>query len=304
MISPGETTLKPEMDKRESEEDIVLTRNTLEKIFAYVRGIKEIIGDAECYGFLVAPAKKCDRIVYDAILAPRQIVTGSSANVDEAAAAAAKAEIENLGYRALGFWHNHANFGSWHSGVDDRNLEDLCFDFSGSTEKVEERDRYGGRVTLLENGDLIYLLKEKDIQVRIKPENLNPEEIINLTLKRVGQKGFHYESDERSLHISTDSESFSLAGRLGTVLLTKPEREKISAVGRAYSLIVNFEEETYGEIALMHSCYCCGNSRIERMKDVAVRTVEVEGDVSFTEEQLNREISERVKTHGRYRTLF
>ena len=108
------------------------TKKTLDKILEYAR----LMGGSECYGYLLSPANINDGIVYNAILAPGQSVSGISARISGESAAAAKAEIQNLGYKSIGFWHSRGYGWPHHSGTDSGKLDSLLLSCAGNTAEM------------------------------------------------------------------------------------------------------------------------------------------------------------------------
>src|SRR3989344_894660 len=146
--------------------ELTITKNTLKKI----RDYSELVckkGDFECSGFLLNPKDKKDHIVYNAMLAHGQEVSSASVEVCSIGLLESKAEIENLGYDAIGCWHSHHNMGAWHSSIDDANLEKLVSSIASNRETAEIRNLPEGYfLSKKTNNEL--LIREEGIEIIIK----------------------------------------------------------------------------------------------------------------------------------------
>lgn len=266
--------------------NLVITRKTLEKIRDYSRFVCEK-RNIECYGFLLNPKDKKDHIVYNAILACDQIVSGVSAEIAAEGAFKSKAEIENLGYDAIGCWHSHHEIGAWHSSIDDSNLEKLVSLIAGNRELIlEEREPLKRN---FERNKL--LIRENGTEIEIKSptpisEYLTERKIINPEINYMHTK-------DNRFFLNINGKTISLALGEHELSFKHPKPEKLRSVGYAYSLVVSMKK-VYAEIALKDICSVCEHSHIEK-KPVRVEIISPDSDISFTEEELKEEIKKKVR---------
>jgi hypothetical protein len=279
------------MKNQTIKQKIPITENVRKKLLDYVR----LVGQTECYGLLLAPIDVNDGIIYNAILAPSQRVSSASAGIDENGAAAAKAEIENMGYKSIGFWHSHCNFGTFHSGVDDNNLDDLLLDFAGNTEKLTERKREikGYYIMHEDNGLHIFLPFKKDsLEIKVKTNN----EEVSIKKVNTAENMFWYDSGKKELCVIQNNEMLNVKGVYEPIFrLFNMKGEKIKGTGTAYSIVVNKKQNFYGEIAEAEWCYSCGGIETKKIRNVPVVSIEVEKDIQFTEQEILREIGRKIK---------
>ena len=274
--------------------EIPITVNTRKKLLDYAR----LVGKTECYGILLAPIDANDGIIYNAILAPSQKVSSASARIDENGAAQAKAEIENLGYKSIGFWHSHCEFEAFHSGTDDHNLDDLLLDFAGNTEKLTEKKReIKGYYILHEDDNLHMYLPFKDNSLEIKAKsNEDEEEVTIKKLNKNTKDAFWYDSKKRVLSVIQENKLLKVKG-IGnpTFRLFKMKNDKVKGIGTAYSIVVNNRQGLYGEIAEAEWCYSCGGIETKKIKNVSIIPVNVKNDIQFSEKELLKEIGRKIR---------
>jgi len=275
-----------------SKDEISVTLNTKRKILCYAK----IMSRTECYGILLSPININDGIIYNAILAQNQKVGGSSAGINDNAASATKAEIENMGYKSIGFWHSHAEFGAWHSSTDDGNLENLLLDFAGNTETAIEIEKKARGYNLYHNTSNLFFslpLGNRSLEIKIKNRDCN---FAVRKLSKDTRNGIKYDSDKRILYVVNNGELLALMNIDNPNFRLVPLRkEKIGETGTAYSIVVNHRGELYGEMAKTECCYSCGKIETKIIKNVSIKPVEVKKDIIFTEEELKEEIRRKVR---------
>jgi hypothetical protein len=266
---------------------IPITQKTLEKIKAYAK----ISGDNECYGFLISPKKSEDGIIYNAILAPGQEVSGAHAGINAVSAANAKAEIENMGYKSMGFWHSHGSFGVFHSGVDDGNMERLILSFAGNTEEkslLESKTYRWGRTEdsqiIIKQGDLEIKveLDKKDTSFRVEPtKDVYSELILGITKdKRI------FVNDGLDRLIALNPKNISI---------DKCNGKSYKVTGVAYSIVTNQQGSIYGEIGISKWCNVCERLEKSINKKANWNIVGVREDIEFEQKDLEKEFSEKVE---------
>ncbi len=270
-------------------ENLTITRNTLEKIKAYAKIVCEK-GEIECYGFLLNPKSERSHIVYNAMLACDQLVSGASAAIDPQGAFKSKAEIENMGYDAIGCWHSHHGMGAWHSGTDDRNLEKLVHSLAGNRE-----------IILLGNDPIRdelernrFFIRQGGIEVEVRSQHPFSGYVVD---RRIEKPKFSYmfgTDGKFYLNIGGKTISFPLGDH--TLAFKKTEPEKLKSLGYAYSLVVS-HKDVYAEVAIKEICSVCEKSHIDK-KQTKINVREIENDIRFTEDELREEIKQKVKRPG------
>ena len=114
------TDATPGPKERRLISQVYITESALRKAYAYARLVCEVLGEPlECYGYLIAPKGVKGRVARDAYLAPNQEVGGADVKLEGAEVIRAGRAIDQAGYRVLGWWHSHADFEPFHSGIDD-----------------------------------------------------------------------------------------------------------------------------------------------------------------------------------------
>lgn len=285
---------------------IPITKNAAEKIRAY--GVTA--GRTELYGFLVSPVASRDGVIYDALLAKNQEVTGASGHLSGLAAVESKAEIENLGMKAMGFWHSHGSFGVFHSGIDNRNIGNLLMSFIGNTEEKEYSGQRQGFVPDYKNRQIVY--RQKGLEFRFSLEDW----FSGLDMKPVGEDYFNLagEPDMQPLVVIARDKMGKLRLILkddgGRIMASEPRTFETSAVkgenvktkGVAYSIVTNAKGEFYGLLATNRWCSSCERDETETIEDAKFNVIE--GEVTFDKEQIKRDLEERVKGFGKQKGGF
>ncbi len=287
------------MEKTKEKPQIPITRRTYEKILAYAK----LMGNLECYGFLLSPRDNTDNIVQNAILAPSQRVSGGGAGIDDLAATESKAEIENSGYKALGFWHSHAGFSSFHSGIDDRNLEELLFDFAGNSERIIEREKKKEEYFYSRTKEGIILPlgnSGQEIKVSLNGPYSQTRQFTFRLGKSKSSISAHYDFEKKCLVLVNKDYTLAIKNLNGLPVITnvEPEKEKVGGEGVAYSIVVNPRGDCYAEMAKVRWCYLCANTEIRIIKDIGLKVLEVPQDIQFTKQELEAEIRKKVRRRG------
>jgi len=237
-----------------------ITQYAFEKAYAYARLAVQKAGDTiECGGYLITPKDAQHRIATDAFLARNQDVSDGLFTVEAEDVIKAGREINEMGYRVLGWWHSHGNSKTFFSDID-VNGQRTVLNEIGAINYFERKDEaeVGNLEVRTENGNLVMFDKR------------NPERKYELGIKGDPQ--------EIALAISN--------------LKLKQEKK----IGFAYGLVVNNSREIkqpYAEIATRDLCGFCRNS-----KDVSIPTditVFNAGGFVIDENALMAEIDDRVR---------
>ena len=141
---------------------LMITRQALEKAEKYAKLVYDE-HKAECYGWLLTPRGARDVIVRDVMLANDQKVSRTHCTVSGEGVITSTTEALRNGYRIVGWWHSHANFEPFQSGIDQTNTERLreVLKFSVYTMKRDERKLLQGPLETIVNGDTL-TIKEKE----------------------------------------------------------------------------------------------------------------------------------------------
>jgi proteasome lid subunit RPN8/RPN11 len=263
-----------------------ITNNTIKKIDNYAK----IVGSSECYGFLVSPIDSNDGIVYDAMLAPNQEVSAGHARIGGEAAAMAKEEIESKNYKALGFWHSHGNFDTFHSQTDDNNMEHLMLSFARDTEEKEKIIPEGYTE---KDGKLIFRVGQKEIVVAQEKEDIRylhgyNEGVYSELLIGMERDGKFFINDGNKRIYLDNAKNINVSENNGRTL---------KSLGIAYSIVVNNKGKHFAQIGISKWCDSC--ERLEtKTNEAELKMIKVENDINFKKEDLKNEIKEKINRQG------
>lgn len=273
---------------------IPINKSSMAKIKAYAQMAK----NTELYGFLLAPKESNDGIVRDILLARGQNVSGAGGHLGGAAVGQSKTEIENLGCKAIGFWHSHANFGVFHSPTDNKNMETLYLTLAANNQEKKILEHKNIRYIDHEAGKLIYRIEGVEIALGLEKSE-------ELSEKRYLAKEHLILADGTELiaGITKDMRLFirdlSVVienGNLDSIEVRRYPGRQIQMVGAAYSIVTNNRGEEYGEIAVSNWCGVCQKEESKTYKDVKIDRVEDGISDIFSESQLAADIKERVNS--------
>ncbi|KYK25917.1 hypothetical protein AYK26_01410 [Euryarchaeota archaeon SM23-78] len=271
--------------------EIPITTKALEKAQAYGPLVKEIGRQAyEWYGFIAGKKDDEQNIVRDLILAKDQDVSSAFVKVEGAKVALATREVEQINknkqknYQILGWIHNHADFGTFHSGTDDNNIYTVLNSVSLNTEKPTKK-----ALNLIESTAEKKILEDKivingkDQEDAVIEYLLQDNEAAISLLKKYGIKPDGKDPKKLALALLND-----LIG------LSKFEVKETKMIGYCYSIVVNNNaSEPYGEIAVLEEDVISGKKKQYKSK-VPVKVIEVPDDITFTEEELRKEIKAKI----------
>jgi hypothetical protein len=273
----------------EEVERLTITKKALEKIKAYSRIVCEK-GNTECYGFLLNPKSERNHIAYNALLACDQVVSGVAADITPIGAFKSKAEIENLGYDAIGCWHSHHGMGAWHSGTDDNNLDKLIHSLAGNREIL----LVGNDPVKNELERNRFLIREGGIEVEVRSPRPFTGYVVD---RRTEIPKFHYmHTLDNKFYLNVEGKTISFPLADHTLAFKKVEPQKLKTLGYTYSLVVS-GKEIYAEVALKEICTVCERSHITK-KQTKIEIKEIENDIKFTEDELREEIKQKVRRQG------
>ncbi len=248
--------------KRNPVAQAYITRSALNKAYTYARLACEVLEESvECYGYLISPQGVRDRLVRDVYLAPNQDVSGGDVRVSGEDVINAGRAIDKMGYRVLGWWHNHADFDTFHSGTDDENMIKVLNAIAPTNFVTTYRQMP------LMSGELG--VRRKGTNVEVYDIN-NPNKKFRLNL---GSKEFN----ARDL------------GVVKSIVADMPVR-----VGFAYSVVVNARgDKPYCEVATKDFCGLCYGGD-ERSIESRLRIVNQDA-FEIDERQIAGDIKKKIK---------
>lgn len=256
---------EPEEIKQEKElfSRLYVTSYTLEKARAYARLAKDRQGEfTECYGFLLGDTNRRSRLANDAYFTPGQKVNAAHVLIP------AKKVIEAGRYirkhhqdkRIVGWWHSHANFGTFHSGTDDENLKTVTNQIAPTNylNIYEEKDFFNSEIRATRNNGSFYICDKHNNSRRIE-----------ITLQ--------------------DLDGNPLKG----IVISRAKVRMPVEVGYAYSMVVNaLGDKPYGEIASRTLCTACGDGEY-KSKKMPVEVIDV-GDYELDIDEMKKEVKEKI----------
>ena len=117
---------------------------------------------SECYGWLLTPSNGEDSVVRDVMFADRQKASYVRVETSDLGVVLSAEDAARRGYKFVGWWHSHADFEPFQSGIDKNNTMGLVnlIGLKNFRDAYEEKTLLDGEIeTVLKEGGL--LLKEK-----------------------------------------------------------------------------------------------------------------------------------------------
>lgn len=240
-----------------------ITNWALKKARTYAELACDVLEESvECYGYLITPKEVTNRVVRDVYLAPNQKVSSAGVEVSGKNVIKAGREIDKLDYKVLGWWHSHADFGTFHSITDDENMMKILNAIAPINYVIQHKQipLFSGKLGIRRRGNSLEIYDKN-----------NPTKKINLDIL----KGEHFNSKELA----------SIQG----IRVNIPIR-----VGFAYSIVVNANgDKPYCEIATKNFCDLC-NSENEKSKQVRLRVVDGPR-VKINKREMIKEIKKKIQ---------
>ncbi|MFH1637993.1 MAG: hypothetical protein ABIB71_06215 [Candidatus Woesearchaeota archaeon] len=274
-------------------QNIKITEKALEKAQRYGPLLKDLSGSAnEWFGFLVAEKGDEQYIVRDIILAKGQDVQGGFCNADGEKIAAANVEMRELAtkrgkqYYMIGRIHNHADFGTFHSGTDDDTIDTVVESVSLNTEKITYKpfNLIETSVEQVIEGDKVVMKGRGEGDCRLEYK-LPKKEELEAMLKQNGINLEEGKASETMLKV--------LDGILKT---SRPDIFEPKTVGFCYSIVVNNAGSTpYAEIGVVEEDVLSKKKKIYDKDKIMVEAMKVKDDIKFTDDELKKEIEDKVR---------
>jgi proteasome lid subunit RPN8/RPN11 len=251
-------------------------------------------GGHEVYGFLVAPKSSTDGIVRHVVLAQNQHVSAAHAGISEAAAGESKAEMENLGYKPIGFWHSHGNGSVWHSGTDDANMEALLRSFAGNNEHRKATRNPNAQYIDYDHNAIVCRVNGSEVRLSLDRAGLGYENRFVGTDYMVVGGAPVLAVITTDLRVLVRNGPCALEAKDVRELRVSPAREEqVHITGLAYSVVVNSKGDAYAEMAVNNWCSVCEREETRINKNVKVNVIEG-SSAPFSQEELLSELETRV----------
>ena len=260
-VSEEDVVITP-VRKRNLISQVYITSPALEKAYRYAELVCDVLKESlECYGYLITPKDTNDRVARDVYLAANQEASSAGVEVSGQGIIESGREIDKIGFRVLGWWHSHADFDTFHSSTDNKNMLKILNVIAPTNYIV------GRREILLLNGQVGVRRKGKDVEI------------------------YDVNNPDRRITFNPNGEDFDpeLLSALSDVKVNMPVR-----VGFAYSVVVNARRgKPYCEIATKDYCGLCWEGDERSVKS---RLRIVDGPkVSMNKKEMSLEIKTKVK---------
>jgi len=244
-----------------------ITNYALEKAQLYAHLTCEISGrdKMECGGYLVAPKDSPDRIAVDAYLARDQQVQEGWYEVSAKDVIRAGRELDQQGYRVLGWWHSHATMNVPFSAADDR-----------------------GQMTVLnEIAAINYLTETREVRSDTLRVEKGKDSVVVYDIRNPGRR-YEFELSRFNWFNPT------------AMRVTEEQR-----IGFAYGLVVYDipKKDPYVEIAYRELCAHCQQSR-DRSVIAGLTVVPTAEAYQLDQDLLRAEIKDRVHFPTKWKAVF
>jgi len=242
---------------------LYVTKQALQKARIYAELSKDYSGsNIECYGYALTDPNKKNRIIEDVYYAPDQTNTSAHTLIPSEAVLKAARDIKQRGKKVIGWWHSHANFGTFHSGTDDQNHRTVLDQIAASN----YIQIYHDLAFLDEN---IKKTKSGDSTVYVCDRN-NSAKRLEL---------FFNELVENPLNGTS----------MDKLVVRLPMK-----ISYAYSMVVNARRSPpYAEIATIEFCSTCSHDEYEA-KEVPVRVLDYPTDIEIDAKEMKKEVRSKL----------
>jgi len=279
--------------KRELIPDLQITQYAMDRAFTYARLVCEVTeAENECIGYLITPKKNKGRVVSDVYLPKEQEVSGASVEISPEDVIKAGREIDQQGYRVLGWWHSHAGMSTFHSGTDERNQMTVLNAISPVNFVSEINKKMignGNLEVIVEDGKLV-VIDRKNSGVRYIMDVKDPSgiELASLRIEEESRTGFAYSlvvHDTRKKYLFKTKK----AKKIGKILSPSCEDEE-ATIKKG---LETGERNPYAEVATRIYCADCKETR-DSSKKVPITILDSNGE-KLDETEMRKEVKDRVK---------
>jgi len=277
-------------------DNIHITKYAFEKAYVYARlACEKARGTIECGGYLIAPRQAQDRIATDSFLAKNQDVSSGLFTIEAEDVIKAGREINEMGYKVLGWWHSHGNLGTFFSKTDDNGQRTVLNEISAFNYVTKRDDKEIGNLEVRTEDERIVMFDKRNPERRYEIEvdgDLSKISITKLKLQQEKRIGFAY-----GLVVNVPGHwDFDWRGKnkhrtTKTILLDEKDITKN-----------NYPRKPYAEIATRDLCGFCKNSE-DKSIPVDITLFDT-GKVDIDENVLMAEIEDRVKMSPRFLSLY
>src|SRR3989344_9669404 len=138
-------------------DSIHITEYAFEKAYTYARlAVQKARSTIECGGYLIAPRDAQDRTATDSFLARNQDVSGGLFTIKAEDVIKAGREINEMGYRALGWWHSHGNLRTFFSATDDNGQRTVLNEIGAFNYVIQNEEKEVGNLEVrAEDGRIV-----------------------------------------------------------------------------------------------------------------------------------------------------
>lgn len=173
---------------------VKVTDKALEKMNAYAKMMSEVVGDVECYGYLVCSKGNKDGIATDAYL-PYQSAGGAYCMVTPYEIIKTGKVLKEKGFRILGWWHSHNSYNCFHSPTDDDNIKVVLNEIASENyiEVKSQKKLLNGKIqSKIEGKKMVILDESKNVSVELEFDDKIKSNVRDATLISPIKTGFAY----------------------------------------------------------------------------------------------------------------
>ncbi|MBU0461713.1 MAG: hypothetical protein KJ574_03950 [Nanoarchaeota archaeon] len=244
----------------------------------------------EWYGFTLGDTGDEKAMIRDVLLTDKQEVQNGFVSVKGEKVAKASIEVQKMNqergtdYQIVGWTHNHADFGTTPSHTDEENHRTVLNSVSLNTERYQ-------RIPLK--------LIETDLETKIEGDSVMmtgqnaedatlqytfpKEEAVQALLEKYGIR-----------HPDAKQKAFALRLLQDLLEAAKLDILETKITGFCYSIVVNNKgDEPHGQIIAVEENAITGGKKY-MVKKAPLKIIEVDDDIEVSEEQLVKEIKERI----------
>jgi proteasome lid subunit RPN8/RPN11 len=283
--------------------ELQITKAAYEKAFAYARIISELSGDlgTEITGYLVTPKEAKDRVVRDCYLINGQLAEPAEVKIQPQDIIQAGREIDEMGYRVLGWWHSHGDLKTFHSSIDVENQMTVLNAIAPFNYVIEKADKKLEDLKVYREGKDIVLSERRDpgIKYRLTLDENSGLTLANMQIEMEKRVGFAYSlvvhGPKLKVRVPIVRKKNTKNSLIGFFHSSESDYEPVMVDGRPAFRIEHRDREIkpYAEIATRLNCDFC-NEMTEKSRDVDVRVFDKD-NIDFDEEELFKEVREKVR---------
>jgi len=282
--------------EREMVPDLQITPYAMDRAFTYARLVCEVTGtENECIGYLITPKKNKNRVVRDVYFPKEQDVSSAFVRLSPQDVIKAGEEIDEQGYRVLGWWHSHAGFNAFHSSTDLENHRTVLNAISPVNFVKQINKKLIGNGTLevrAKNGKIIiYDKNNKALRYEINVEDSSGIDVVSMRIVDEQRLGFAYSLVVHNTSPIKNSGK-KKKGKKGRDIQT-PEAEMSEEERTIRKGLETRQRSPYAEVAIREYCSDCHEYQ-DSNKKVPITILDSNGE-EVDEKEMKKEVEERVK---------